>query len=237
MVVMVASPQDSAAARRLTPPPPRVAAADWWRRLYQVNTQPMTMIDESWWAGLPAPLKTRFIERPRGRRLMSQRLLKCQAGLGDPCWNFDLPLRRLLLLPPQVFQDLLRWAGAAAQAERLRALVQRQERNLWIAALGSDTFECVVRLAPLRLGSHLTRLERVLTLPDDPLERTVRLGVACLGEAWVDDPVLAPRARWYCPRHWAPWFGQPCLFPAPEALSLSRKLLSESHPLWLPWLE
>ncbi len=238
MVAVVANPQDPAAPRRLTPPPPQVAAVDWWRCLYRANLQPVSMVDESWWAsGLPMSLKNRMIAQPRGRRLLSRLLLEHVTDSAGPGWDFDLPLRRLLLLPPGVLQDLLCWMGAAAQADRLRSLVQREERHDWITALGAGIFEDVVHRAPLRLGVRLTRLERTLTLPADPLERTVRLGVACLGAAWRDDPVLATQVCWRCPRPWASWFGQPSLFSASEALSLTRKLLSERAPSWLPWFE
>ena len=150
----------------------------------EFNYYPNRYIHGSWVARLEnATIISRLLKRARSEDNLASYLLD-RFELKDKYWfNFDTPLRQLLLRSRDDILRITMYAGAVLNSRHIREAIQTGDAMQWRRALGRRLFEFAVNEAPLDFNVAGLPTIAAPAPGADRRAQVVASGLWCLGKA------------------------------------------------------
>lgn len=122
---------------------------DLLARFHQFNFRPAEYADSSWFTDAAAqPVLAALLSSPRGARRLSERLLNAHSVPLAGASALLNPAHRLALFDTEFLQRLMRYAGAALQADRIAHIIEAPKVRALRLLIGEEVVYFALRRAP-----------------------------------------------------------------------------------------
>lgn len=158
------------------------------RLIYDFNMNPACYAHRSWIErSIPISLYNRISNSKRGKKKLSNLILRHNDICQDFYCDFLEPKKRLVLLPAEVLNVLTFYGGIALSHTAIKTVIDKIQKEKIIKNIGKQGFQFAISNAPLLIGNIIPKTKTKIHWDD--LQRFLQeYGTAFFLSAYSNEP-------------------------------------------------